>query len=106
MHHIQSSSFNIQGKHGPQENVPCCILNVLLRYFPAAREEFAQGKPHDSPAVPVLLQFFCKLGSDLIEGGDVLILKLDRHLDEAVFVLLVPGVFVSAVFVMLVGMIV
>lgn len=77
-----------------------------LRDLPPPREKLAQSKPHDSPAVPGLFQLFGKLGCYLIKGGDVLILKLDRDLDESVFVLLVSGVPMPAVFVMFAGMIV
>jgi hypothetical protein len=77
-----------------------------LRDLPPPREKLAQGKPHDSPAIPVLFQFLREFGGNLIEGGDMLILELDRHGDEAVFVFLVFRVPVTAVFVMFVGMIV
>ena len=82
---------------------------MTLRYHPPAREELAQGKPNHSAPVPGLLQVPGELGSHSIQGRDVLVLKLDGHLNQAVFVLpvlimlaavmLVAAMFVVYVFV-------
>jgi len=72
---------------------------MTLRYHPPAREELAQGKPNHSAPVPGLLQVPGELGSHGIQGRDVLVLKLDGHLDQSVFVLPVLIMLVAAMFV-------
>ena len=99
---MQDSKLTIQ-----DANIEFAFLNTALPLSDLSppREELAQGKPHHSPAVPGLFQFFRKLGGNLIKGGEMLILKLYRHLNKAVFMLFVLCVPVPAVFVMRVGMI-
>ncbi len=78
---------------------------MTLRYHPPAREELAQGEPHNGAPVPGLLQVPGELGSHGVQGRDVLVLELDGHLDQAVFVfpvLIMPVALMpmAAVFVM------
>jgi hypothetical protein len=66
-------------------------------------EELAQGKADDRAAVPWLLELLCQLCGNVVQGGDMFVLELDRHLHEAVLMLamLVPVMRVAAVFIML-----
>jgi len=80
----------------------------MLRNHPPAREKFAQGQPHDRPAVPGLFQLIRQLRGHLIEGRNMFILELNRYIDQAmlVFFVLMAGMVMAAVRVMVVGMIV
>jgi hypothetical protein len=69
------------------------VIASPLGYFAPPREEFAQGQSHHSPAVPRLFEFFADLRRDLIQCADVLILKQQSNLHEAMMLMSLVPVF-------------
>ena len=74
--------------------------------FPLREKNSLSASRTTAPAVPGLLQLLRKFCRHLVQGRDVLVLKLDRHLDEPVLMLLVVGMTVAAVLLVFVRMIV